>query len=105
MTKPAIAKQGATPPVKKDAPTFSLPQVSTLTGSFLDQITDGLGVERSIVASDEEIKEVWSRLPRLLHRISPELRDEGIVKACIAVASVLYRKCLTSKRGCAIVGR
>ena len=90
MAKQEIVVQDATPPVTKDKATVNLPQVSILPGRLLHQLTAALGVDRSVVASDEEIEEAWSRLPRLIRRIPPELRDEGIVKACIAVASGLF---------------
>ncbi len=57
---------------------------------MLDQITDALGVDRSVVAVDHQIEHAWSQLPRLIRRIPPKLRDEKIVKACIAVASGLF---------------
>ena len=67
-----------------------LPMVTSVTGGMLDELTAALGVNRSVVALDDQIKEVWSRLPRLLRRIPPELRDEKVVKVCVAVASGLF---------------
>ena len=74
----------------RDAAIITLPEVSRLTGTMLDQITDALGVDRGVVALDDQIEEAWSRLPRLIRRIPPHLRDEKIVKACIAIASGLF---------------
>ena len=71
-------------------PDIQLPSISSLTGNILDQLTSALGVDRSVVALDDQIQEAWSRLPRLLHRIPPDLRDEKIVKACIAIATGLF---------------
>ena len=69
---------------------IKLPDVSTLTGPMLNDLTDALRVERGVIARDHQIEHVWSQLPRLIRRIPPELRDEHIVKACIAVACGLF---------------
>ena len=45
---------------------------------------------RTVVAPDDQIEHAWSQLPRLIKRIPPELRDERIVKMCVAVASGLF---------------
>lgn len=70
--------------------TVELPQLNDLTGNMLSRLTAALGVDRDVVASDDEIKGAWSRLPRLIRRIPQDLRDENIVKACIAIASGLF---------------
>ena len=67
-----------------------LPKASNLVGSKLDEIAAALGVDRSVIASVDQIEEAWSQLPRLIQRIPPHLRDEKIVKACIAIASGLF---------------
>ena len=67
-----------------------LPHVRSVTGNMLDQLTAALGVDRSVVALDDQIDEVWSQLPRLLRRIPPPLRDDKVVKVCVAVASGLF---------------
>ena len=43
-----------------------------------------------MVARDDQIEHAWSQLPRLVRRIPPHLRDERIVRACIAVATGLF---------------
>jgi len=58
--------------------------------SVLTQLTTALGVPRDVVAADDQIEHAWSQLPRLIKRIPPELRDERIVKMCVAVASGLF---------------
>ena len=78
-------------------------RVSGLTGPMLDQLTSALGVPRSIVARDDQINEALLRLPRLLQRIPPALRDEKIVKACIAVASGLFDSAINYVWNAAIV--
>ena len=67
-----------------------LPQVSLHSSPMLEILTSALGVNRDILPSDEQISHAWSNLPRLLSRISPELRSEGLVRMCIAVASGLF---------------
>ena len=78
-----------TPPTH-DGALVELPDITKPLGHALDELTAGLGVSRSIVASDEQIEEAWQRLPRLIRRIPPALRDEKVVRACIAVASGLF---------------
>ena len=82
---------------------INLPTITSLTGSWLDQITTALHVDRSVVASDEQIGEAWSRLPRLIRRIPPELRDDKIVKACIAVGTGLFDSAINYVWNAAIV--
>jgi hypothetical protein len=86
-----MSKKGNLPAIAPTAgPPVKLPDVASLSGNMLDQITDALGVDRSVVAVDHQIEHAWSQLPRLIRRIPPKLRDEKIVKACIAVASGLF---------------
>ena len=82
---------------------ITLPTVTSLTGSMLDQLTDALGVDRGVIALDDQIEEAWSRLPRLIRRIPPNLRDEKIVKACIAIASGLFDSAINYVWNAAIV--
>ena len=77
--------------------------VSVLTGEMLANLTAALGVPRDVVASDEQIGEALERLPRLLRRIPARLRDERIVKACIAVASGLFDAAINYVWNAAIV--
>ena len=84
-------------------PRIRLPDVSLLTGSMLDQLTGALGVDRAVVALDDQIEEAWSRLPRLIRRIPPHLRDEKIVKACIAIASGLFDSAINYVWNAAVV--
>lgn len=89
--KPSMKKQGimvATP--RRKATIIELPKITKPMGDVLAQLTAALGVDRRIVASDEQIAEAWQRLPRLIRRIPRELRDEKVVRACIAVASGLF---------------
>ena len=69
---------------------LALPQVTTFSEQMLDQLTGGLEIDRNIIASNEQIDEAWERLPRLLQRIPPDLRDENILKTCVAIASGLF---------------
>ena len=86
MTKKgAIVKSEA-----NDGALVEIKGVSDLTTEMLAQLTAALGVPRDVVASDEQIREALERLPRLIRRIPARLRDERIVKACIAVASGLF---------------
>ena len=68
----------------------SLPAVSTHTSPMLQVLTEALGVSREILPSDDQISHAWNNLPRLLSKIPPELRDEGLIRMCVAVASGLF---------------
>ncbi|AHM56376.1 hypothetical protein EAL2_c10780 [Peptoclostridium acidaminophilum DSM 3953] len=57
---------------------------------FISQITNTLGVERTVLASDDEIQYAWKELPRELLRIPPELRDELLARMCVAVSTGLF---------------
>ncbi|WP_144426360.1 hypothetical protein [Methylobacterium sp. ARG-1] len=75
---------------KSDLPAVKLPDVAPLSSLLLMQLTTALGVPRNVVAEDDQIEHAWSQLPRLIKKIPPQLRDERIVKMCIAVASGLF---------------
>ena len=80
-----------------------LPEVSDLTGPMLDKLTNALGVDRGVIALDDQIAHAWSQLPRLISRIPPKLRDEKIVKACIAIACGLFDSAINYVWNAAIV--
>ena len=99
-----MSKKGNLPAISPTAgPPVKLPDVASLSGNMLDQLTDALGVDRSVVALDHQIEHAWSQLPRLIQRIPPQLRDEKIVKACIAVASGLFDSAINYIWNAAIV--
>lgn len=75
---------------KVDLPAVTLPDVAPLSSPLLTQLTAALGVPRNVLAEDEQIAHAWSQLPRLIKKIPPHLRDERIVKMCVAVASGLF---------------
>ena len=49
-----------------------------------------MGVPRGVLASDEQIASVATDLPKLLIQIAPELRNEELVRMCVAVYSGLF---------------
>jgi hypothetical protein len=67
-----------------------LPAVVNDTTKVLDTLTTALGVPRSVLASDEEIESAWGSLPSVLTKIPPELRDEQVARACVAVGVGLF---------------
>lgn len=73
-----------------DTKKVTLPQVSEHTKPMLMALTKALSVDRSVLPADEQIEHAWSNLPRLLSRIPPDLRDEGLIRMCVAVASGLF---------------
>jgi hypothetical protein len=68
----------------------NLPDILNTSGSLLDGLTSALGVPRNVLADDDQISHAWSQFPRLLARIPPALRDERIVKTCVATACGLF---------------
>ena len=67
-----------------------LDSVSSVSGKLLGDLTAALRVPREVVADDDQIAEALSGLPRLLRRMPPELRDERIARACVAIACGLF---------------
>jgi hypothetical protein len=67
-----------------------LPAILANTSPVLIALTDALGVSRTVLASDESIETAWSMLPLLLKRIPVNLRSEGLVRMCVAIASGLF---------------
>ena len=82
---------------------MTLPVVIGVTGPMLSALMAALGVNRSIVAADEQIEHVWSNLPRLLSRIPPEHRTETLVRMCIAVSTGLFDSAVNYAWNAAIV--
>lgn len=68
----------------------TLPIINTEQTNFLQQITSILGAPRNILASDEEIHYAWQNLPRELKMVPIELRDELLVRMCVAVSTGLF---------------
>ena len=91
------------PLVRATGTAIVLPEVTSLTGGALDELTQALGVDRGVVALDDQIEQVWSQLPRLLRKIPKELRDEKIVRACIAIASGLFDSAINYMWNAAVV--
>lgn len=67
-----------------------LPTVTATTDDVLTQVTTALGVPRAVLPSKEQIDHSWANLPRLLGMIPPELRDERMIRLCVAVSVGLF---------------
>lgn len=76
--------------VKPNPIAVALPNVILRSSPLLSELTKALGVPRDVLADDEQIKQALSQLPRLIERIPSNLRDERIVRMCVAVASGLF---------------
>lgn len=76
------------------SPPVQLPAISGFSGPMLDALTSALGVERDVLASDQQIANAWGNLPQLLGQVPPALRDEGLMRMCVAVASGLFDSAL-----------
>lgn len=70
--------------------TFNLPAIINITSQNLQQVTAALGVSRTLIASDGEITNAWTQLPRLLEQIPRDQLNEQHVRMCIAVSSGLF---------------
>lgn len=68
----------------------TLPVVIKETCSVVGQLTKALGVPRSVLASDEEIEQVWDGLPRLLARIPREQINVLHARMIVAVSTGLF---------------
>lgn len=68
----------------------TLPRVDDTSAPFLQALTSAMGVPRDVLASDEQIASVATDLPKLLRQIAPELRNEELVRMCVAVYSGLF---------------
>ena len=84
MSKKALVRR------RSSATAIALPDISAQSSTMLDLLTKALGVSRDVLANDEQIDHAWSQIPRLVTRIPPDLRDERIVRMCVAVASGLF---------------
>jgi hypothetical protein len=69
---------------------INLPAIITITTPVLKALTDALEVPRDVVASDDEIQAAWVNLPRAMRKIPVALRDKGMARMCVAVASGLF---------------
>ena len=71
-------------------PKAALPEVAELSEPLLTEITAAFGLDRDVIADEESIEHAWQQLPRQLSKIPIDLRDERLVRMCVAVASGLF---------------
>lgn len=94
MTKPeieiSIANYGAEMADLVPQKIENLPAITTSTDDLLGQITTALGVPRNVLPSKDQIDIAWENLPRLLSKIPSELRDERMIRLCVAVSVGLF---------------
>ena len=74
--------------VVRETPT--LPALPSTVLPALDQLTQSLGIPRTVLASAEEIEYAWRDLPRELREIPEFLRGELIARMCVAVSTGLF---------------
>jgi len=67
-----------------------LPAIIDESSTALTQLTDALGVPRSILAGDDEIRRAWDQLPRLIGQIPAPVRGELHARMCVAVFVGLF---------------
>lgn len=90
-------------PAFRPSTSVTLPATASMTGPMLTDLTQALGVERAILAGDDQIAHAWTNLPRLLSRVPPEQRSETLVRMCVAVATGLFDSAINYAWNAAIV--
>ena len=80
-----------------------LPSIGAYSAPMLKALTDALGIDRDVLASDQQIQNAWGNLPQLLAQVPPELRDEGLMRMCVAVASGLFDSALNYAWNAAVI--
>lgn len=84
MSKKLIVKSAT------NLPKVILPNIGSLSEPLLNEVTAAFGLNRDIIADEEAIEHAWGQLPRQLGKIPIELRDERLLRMCVAVASGLF---------------
>ena len=92
-----------TVPTLPPSSAVALPPTGNMTAPMLAALTAALGVDRSILAGDDQIEHAWTNLPRLLSRIPAEQRSEILVRMCVAVATGLFDSAINYAWNAAIV--
>jgi hypothetical protein len=82
----------------------NLPAIVDAKQTSLQQLTDALGVPRTVLASDAEILRAWHELPRLINRIPENRRSELHVRMCVAVSTGLFDAAINYAWNSAILG-
>ncbi|SPD73389.1 conserved hypothetical protein [uncultured Desulfobacterium sp.] len=82
---------------------IKLPAITKRTLPTLESLTKALSVPRDILASDDEIEAAWINMPRVLKKIPPQLRTEGLARMCVAVASGLFDSAINYAWNSAII--
>jgi hypothetical protein len=82
---------------------IKLPAITERTIPALESLTRALNVPRDILASDDEIEAAWVNMPRVLKKIPPQLRTEGLARMCVAVASGLFDSAINYAWNSAII--
>lgn len=67
-----------------------LPALPATVLPAISQLIESLNIPREVLASDEEIQHVWKSLPGKLQKIPESLRNESMVKMCVAVSAGLF---------------
>lgn len=68
----------------------------------LTELADSLDVPRDVLPSEEEIESAWSSIPSIMNRIPPDLRQEDLVRMCVAVGSGLFDSAINYVWNCSI---
>lgn len=67
-----------------------LPSLPATFQFSINELTNALGIPRSVLASGEDIAEAWQDLPREIAQIPPNQRGELVARMCVAVSTGLF---------------
>jgi len=69
---------------------LSLPEFQEDELNFLEELTASIGVPREVIASNDQIEEVWEMLPKILNKIPIEYRNPLLARMCVAIKTGLF---------------
>lgn len=67
-----------------------LPTITEGDSQLLSSVTEALSVPRDVLASNEEISQVWYQLPRHLKQVPSIYRDQLLARLCVSVKAGLF---------------
>ena len=76
-------------PTKENLP-VKLPDTLEQTLPHINNMMTAFNLPRNVLASDDEIRYAWNELPRELMRIPEELRNDMVVRVCVATSVGLF---------------
>lgn len=69
---------------------MNLPVIVENKYPTIEEIVKALGVNRDILAPDDEIQDAWNSLPSVLKKVPKDKLSKGLVKMCVSVSVGLF---------------